>query len=283
MLEIGSINKLEVIKKVEFGIYLYGDEYDPEILLPRKYVPENCNLGDFIDVFVYFDSEDRIIATTKTPKAMADEFALLKVVAVTRFGAFLDWGLEKDLFVPFREQKQKMEQGKSYLVFIYVDEQTDRLVASSKLDQWLNKIPVKYEDGQEVDLLIAHQTDLGTNAIINDVHWGFIFKTDLFQNLKRGQRIKGYIKKVREDKKIDLMLQKPGYEKVDHLAKIILKELLENDGFISVTDKSSTEEISKLFGVSKKTYKKAIGALYKKKAITIESDGIKLNKNELSA
>ncbi len=276
MIEIGRFNKLEVAKEVEFGVYLYGDEIDEEILLPKKHVPKNCQVGDLLDVFIYMDSEDRIIATTEIPLAQADEFAYLKVVSVTKVGAFLGWGLSKDLLVPFREQKQKMVQGRSYLVYIYVDEKTDRIVASSKLDKWLGYTPVNYESGQAVDLLIAHKTELGFNAIINGLHWGIIFNTDLFQPLKTGQRLNGFIKKIRPDNKIDLSLQKPGYEKVDDLAKLILQKLLENDGTLLVTDNSAPEVISKMFGVSKKTFKKALGALYKKKAIIIDSNSIKL-------
>ena len=279
MIEIGKFSNLDIVKEVDFGVYL-SDEYgEEEILLPSKYVSENSKTGDTLKVFIYRDSEDRLIATTEVPLAQADEFAYLKVVSVTRIGAFLDWGLPKDLLVPFREQKQKMINGKSYLVYIYVDEQTDRIVASSKIDRWLDNRPATYKNGQEVDLLIANKTSLGYNAIIEQSHWGIIFNNDLFQRIKTGQQIKGFIKKVRPDNKIDLALQKPGYEKVDDLSKMILKKLLENDGALSVTDKSAPEAISEMFGVSKKTYKKALGALYKRKAISIETNAIRLIKN----
>ena len=279
MIEIGKFSNLDIVKEVDFGVYL-SDEYgEEEILLPSKYVPENCKTGDTLKVFIYRDSEDRLIATTEVPLAQADEFAYLKVVSVTRIGAFLDWGLPKDLLVPFREQKQKMINGKSYLVYIYVDEQTDRIVASSKIDRWLDNRPATYKNGQEVDLLIANKTSLGYNAIIEQSHWGIIFNNDLFQRIKTGQQIKGFIKKVRPDNKIDLALQKPGYEKVDDLSKMILKKLLENDGSLSVTDNSAPEAISEMFGVSKKTYKKALGALYKRKVISIETNAIRLIKN----
>jgi predicted RNA-binding protein (virulence factor B family) len=195
MIDIGKVNQLEVAREVDFGVYLHGDEIDTEILLPKKYMPQNCRVGDLIDVFVYMDSEDRIIATTERPLAQVGEFAYLKVVSTTRFGAFLDWGLPKDLLVPFREQKLKMVKGKSYLVYIYVDEETDRIVASSKIDRWLGNKKVSYKNGQEVDLIIANKTSLGFNAVINNAHWGIIFNSDLFQTIKTGQSIKGFIKK----------------------------------------------------------------------------------------
>lgn len=278
MLEIGKFNSLEIVKKVDFGVYLYGDKYDPEILLPSKFVPKNAEVGDKVDVFVYFDSEDRIIATTKKPKAVVGEFAYLKAVSTTRIGAFLDWGLEKDLFVPFREQKQKMVTGNSYLVYVYSDEQTDRLVASSKIDKWLDKTEAEYKAGQEVVCIVINQTTMGVNVIINNLHRGFIFKEDVFQLLKNGQTVNAYIKKIREDGKIDVMLQKLGYDKVDDLTKIILKKLLENDGTLNLNDNSSPQEISRHFSVSKKTFKKALGHLYKKRTIEMTPDGIRLTK-----
>ncbi len=234
MLEIGKWNTLEVSKLVDFGIYLLGDVHDPEILLPRRYVPKDCKPGDTLNVFIYFDSEDRIIATTRQPKAMVGQVAYLKAVAVTRIGAFLDWGLEKDLFVPFKEQNQKMQTGYSYLVYIYVDDRTERIAASSRLNRWLDKDPTDFQIGQEVELIISNKTELGFNAIVNHRFKGFIFENDIFQELRTGQQLNGYIKKIREDKKIDLMLNKPGYENIDRLAKQIgvtqnRGDILEND------------------------------------------------------
>ncbi|MCK5822909.1 MAG: GntR family transcriptional regulator [Bacteroidales bacterium] len=275
MTEIGKINKLQILREVDFGVYLDGDDYG-EILMPKKYLPENYKIDDFIEAFVYLDSEDRIVATTEKPYAMVDDFAFLKVVAVNEFGAFLDWGLIKDLLVPFNQQKQKMEEGQSYLVYIYLDEKSERIAASSKLDKFLDKQPVDYKEGQEVNLIISKQTNIGYKAIINNTHWGVIYKNEVFQTLTKGQKIKGYIKKIREDEKIDLSLYKKGYEKVDDSLNIILEILENHDGFISVTDKSSPETIYEMFGISKKTYKKSIGALYKKKLISIENNGIKL-------
>jgi uncharacterized protein len=280
MAEIGVYNNLRVIKEVDFGVYLDGGEHE-EILLPRRYVPENCKVDDNIRVFIYLDSEDRFIATTETPYAMVGDFALLKVVAVESVGAFLDWGLLKDLLVPFGEQSPTLEKDKSYIVRIYVDKQSNRIAATTRLDRYLDNTPGNFHAGQEVELLICDQTDIGYKAIINGTHWGVLYSNEVFQPLKSGQKIKGYIKKVREDNKIDLSLHKPGYERVDDITDTILNVLKEQGGFISVTDKSSPETINKLFGVSKKTYKKAIGAIYRKKLITIESDGIRLNTKQV--
>ena len=276
MAEIGVYNNLRVIKEVDFGVYLDGGEHE-EILLPRRYVPEDCKVDDIIKVFVYLDSEDRFIATTETPYAIVGDFALLKVVAVESVGAFLDWGLLKDLLVPFGEQSPTLEKDKSYIVRIYVDKQSNRIAATTRLDRYLDNTPGNFHAGQEVELLICDQTDIGYKAIINGTHWGVLYSNEVFKPLKSGQKIKGYIKKVREDNKIDLSLHKPGYERVDDITDTILNVLKEQGGFISVTDKSSPETINKLFGVSKKTYKKAIGAIYRKKLITIEDDGIRLS------
>jgi predicted RNA-binding protein (virulence factor B family) len=273
--EIGKLNKLRVVKELDFGIYLDGQELG-EILMPRRYVPENCKLEDIIDAFIYCDSDDRIIATTEKPFATAGEFALLEVVSVNTIGAFLNWGLPKDLLAPYSEQKQKMEDGKTYLVYVYVDPDSKRMVASAKLDKFLDNLPPAYEVGQEVDLIICSSTDMGYKAIIENMHWGMLYKNEVFLDLSKGQKLKGYIKKVREDEKIDLTLQKQGYEKVDDLSQVIIDKLKENGGFIAITDKSPAEAIYQLFGVSKKTYKKAVGALYKMRLITIEDNGIRM-------
>jgi predicted RNA-binding protein (virulence factor B family) len=275
MAEIGKVNTLRVVKEVDFGMYLDGGEHG-EILIPKRYVPENTQPEDIIEVFIYLDSEDRIIATTEKPYIKIGEFAMLKVVSVTPMGAFLDWGLMKDLFVPFREQKQKMEDGKWYIVTMYLDSETKRLVASAKIEKFLDNLPPDYRTGDEVDLLIAGETDLGYNAIINNKHLGVLYKNEVFQPLKRGDRIQGYIKKVREDEKIDLVLQKPGYGKIDDISQRIVDVLKNHAGFIPVTDKSDPDEVYNLFGVSKKTYKKAIGALFKLRIIDIEDKGIRL-------
>jgi len=275
MAEIGKINHMYVVKEVDFGIYLDGGDLG-EILMPKRYVPEGTQPEDMIDAFIYLDSEDRLVATTEKPYAMVEEFALLEVVSVTPVGAFLDWGLPKDLFVPFREQRQPMEQGKKYLVYVYVDTNSKRIAASSKIEHYLDNIPVDYDIDEEVDLVIVNETDLGYNAIIDNCHLGVIFKNEVFQPLNPGDRVEGFIKKIRTDGKIDLCLQKSGYEKISGVADKIISELEKNNGFLSLTDKSTPDEIYKVFKISKKNFKSAIGALYKKRMITLEEDGIKL-------
>lgn len=275
MVEIGRLNKLKVVRSQDFGVYLDGDKHG-EILLPRSDTLEEIKVDDEVKVFIYFDSEDRIIATTRKPTIMVGEFAVLTVVSKTTIGAFLDWGLSKDLFVPYREQKQTMEEGKKYLVHAFYDIVSNRIAASSKLDKFLGNVEPDYSEEQLVDLIICNRTDLGYNAIINNLHWGVLYKNELFQKIEFGQQIKGYIKKVREDGKIDLTLDKPGPQKIDSVSQSILDKLNESDGFLPITDKTSPEVISKMFGVSKKTYKKAIGALYKRKHIILEKDGIRL-------
>ena len=275
MADIGKLNKLRVVKEVDFGIYLDGGIHG-EILMPKRYVPEDCKPEDIIDAFVYMDSADRIIATTEKPYAMVDEFALLTVISVNQVGAFLDWGLMKDLLVPFSEQTVKMEEGKSYMVFIYLDNESRRIVASAKLDQFLDNKPPVFEVGEAVDLIICSKTEIGYKAIVNNTWWGVLYGNEVFQHLNKGQRIKGYIKKVREDDKIDLSMFKPHYAKVDDISTIIMERVEERGGYLEVTDKSSPETIYDVFGVSKKAYKIAIGKLYKEKYISLEKNGIRI-------
>jgi len=275
MVEIGKINTLEVVRETDNGLYLDGRELG-EILMPKKFITEEVrNLG-WADVFVYTDSEDRLVATTEKPFAMVGEFAFLKVVAASNFGAFLDWGLPKDLLVPFREQKAKMVEGGIYLVYLFLDLLTNRIAASAKLDKYLDNTPPEYNPGDEVQLMIAEETDLGYKAIVNNEHWGMLYKNQIYQPLSPGQKISGYVNKVRDDEKIDLLLEKPGYEKVDSISQKILDELKQNRGFMAVSDNTSPEMINSLFGISKKNFKKAIGSLYKKRLITFDSDGIRL-------
>jgi len=276
VVNIGRYNTLRVIKEVDFGVYLDG-EHEGEILMPVRYVPANCQVGDFVDVFLYLDSEDRPIATTEQPFAQVGEFAMLRVQSVNKIGTFLDWGIMKDLLVPFREQKVTMTEGRSYLVYIYVDEETHRIVASAKLNKFLDKTLPDYEVGQEVDLVIESETDLGYKAIVNNRHWGILYENEVFEQLAKGLKVKGYIKKIRTDHKIDLSLHPLGYEKVDPLTQMILDELKKMGGFIAVSDKSDAEEVYRVFGISKKSFKQAIGALYKKRLITLSPDGIRLN------
>lgn len=274
MVQIGQFNQLTVIKEVPFGLYLDGGEHG-EILLPNKVVPKGLVGGDRVSVFVYFDSEDKIIATTVKPRVMLGGFAFLKVVDVNRVGAFLDWGLDKDLLVPGPEQRRPMEKDKSYLVYLKQDNQ-GRIIASSKLDHGLDKSPASYQRGQEVSLLVAETTDLGYKVIINDRHWGLIHKADVFQNLGYGKRIQGYIKTLRDDGKIDVLLRKIGQDNIHDLAGRILAELQRSGGFLALHDKSSPEEIKRIFGESKKSFKNAIGQLYKRGEISIEEEGIRL-------
>jgi predicted RNA-binding protein (virulence factor B family) len=277
MVEIGKTNTLRVVKEVDFGLYMDGGDLG-EILLPTRYVPEGTEVDHFLDVFIYIDSEDRLICTTLEPNAEVGDFAAMKVVAVTEVGAFLDWGLMKDLLVPFMEQKERMIEGITYLVYVYLDDETERVVASSKIDKYLDNVPADYEEGQEVDLVIGNKTDLGMNVIINGEHLGLIYHNEIFQPIKPGEKVKGYIKKLREDEKIDVALQKEGYERVTGIAGDILRKLEKSGGFVEANDKSSPESIKHMFGVSKKAFKKAIGALYKDRLITIEEKGIRLKK-----
>lgn len=275
MAQIGRMNKLKVKGTRDYGVHLDGGELG-DILLKNRYVPKDCRPGDAIDVFVYVDREDQLRATTQRPKATVGQFALLQVVENSASGAYLDWGLELDLFVPKSEQLERMEEGSTYVVYVVLDEKNNRIMASSKVDKFLNLQPPHYAEGEEVDLLIFDMTDLGYRAVVNQVHGGILYKNEVFQELYYGQQLKGYIKKIREDLKIDLSLQPPGYQGVDEVSRAILQTIQEHGGSIDVTDKSQPEAIYSLFGVSKKTFKKAIGALYRKRLITIDANGIKL-------
>jgi len=272
--ELGKINTLKIVRETENGIYLDGENLG-EILMPQKFITPEVRENKEAVVFVYSDSEDRLVATTENPLAKAGEFALLKVVATNRFGAFLDWGLPKDLLVPFSEQKSKMMEGKYYLVYVFVDVLTNRIAASAKLNKFLDNTPPVYSPGEQVQLIIAEETDLGYKAIVNNEHWGILYKNQVFKPLSTGEKITGYINKIREDDKIDLLLEKPGYEKIDSIAQKILDVLDQNRGFVALTDKSSPEIIQAMLGISKKNFKKAVGNLYKRKIIEFKSDGIK--------
>jgi hypothetical protein len=294
MAEIGKMNRLQVLRPTDCGVMFDGETLG-EILMPNRYVCHSlrslpCSSGaslatlgskawkpgDVVDVFLMLDSEERLTATTVKPLAQVGEFACLRVASITRIGAFLDWGLPKDLFVPFREQKIEMQEGRSYVVRIYLDETSGRIAASSKLDKFLDLTPPTYKTAENVQLLICDKTDLGFKAIVNGTHWGILFYNEVFQPLERGQKIDGFIKQVRPDGKVDLCLHKPGFEKVTDLTDVILNYIKAQGGFMPVTDKNPPEEIYRLFGVSKKTYKMAIGSLYKKRLITFESNGTKL-------
>ena len=274
-IELGKFNQLEVVKQVDFGMYLDGGE-EGEILLPTRYVPEDCKVGDWLNVFLYLDNEERLIATTLTPLVQVGEFACLEVSWVNQFGAFLNWGLMKDLFVPFSEQKMKMQVGNKYVIHAYIDDESFRIVASAKVDRYLSKEKAPYQPGEEVNILIWQKTDLGFKAIIENMYSGLLYDSEIFQTLHTGDTLKAYIKQVREDGKIDLILQKPGFEKVDDFSKTLYHYVADHGGRIGLNDKSPAEEIYDVFGVSKKTFKKAVGDLYKKRLILLHEDGIEL-------
>ncbi len=276
MVQIGKYNTLKVVKEVDFGLYLDGGEEHGEILLPIRYVPEDTNVDDELEVFIYLDSEDRIIATTEKPFATVGEFAFLNVSSVTQVGAFLNWGLMKDLLVPFREQKMKMQEGRSYPVYIYLDDESQRIVATAKLEPVLDNIIPDYTVGQEVELFVVERTELGYKVVINNLHTGLIYHNEMFRDVKIGDRCPGYIKKVREDDKIDVNLHKQGFEKMDDLSTKVFELLKERGGYLAVSDKSAAELIYKVFGMSKKNFKKAIGGLYKQRLISIDTEGIRI-------
>ncbi len=275
MVSLGRTYELEVVKEVDFGFYVNADDLG-EVLLPRKFAPQGLSPGDNLEVFLYLDSNGLPVATTQTPKVQVGEFAYLTVVDTTDVGAFLDWGLDKDLLVPFAEQHRPMEAGRSYLVYLYIDKNDGRIVASSKIDKFLDDdAPHHFKPGQAVNLIIANSTDLGYKAIINHSHWGVLYKNEVFQRLSFGQSIKGFIKHVRPDGKIDLSLQ-GGKVTRDKYSEIIMSYLENQNGFAPVHDKSDPKVISELFGMSKGAFKKTIGGLYKQRLITIEKDGIHL-------
>ncbi|MBN1651187.1 MAG: GntR family transcriptional regulator, partial [Bacteroidales bacterium] len=273
MITLGEYNLLRIDRIMDQGAYLVDDEGN-DVLLPNKYMAENAKIDDEVEVFVYNDSEDRIIATNLTPKFTLNEFAFLQVKDVNRFGAFMDWGLEKDILVPFSEQNQRMEVDRWYIVRLFLDEKTNRLVASNKLNKFLETDFISVELGEEVDLLVVERSDLGYTLIINDVHKGLAFANETFRALNVGEKLKGFVKNIREDGKIDISLQKQGYENIEPSAEKILALLKKENDFLALTDKSNPEDIYKMLEMSKKTFKKAIGSLYKSKLINITEQGI---------
>lgn len=273
--QVGRMNRLRVVKILGFGAYLDGKDQD-EILLPKRYVPETCEVDDFLDVFIYLDSEDRLVATTETPLAMAGELAYLRVAAVTKVGAFLDWGLPKDLLVPFGEQREGLAKGRAYIVYVYFDKTSQRLVASTKLHKYINPKSIRYKPGNKVDLVVGNRFELGYQVIIEKRFVGVIYHNEIFQPVREGQALTGYIKEIRPDGKIDVELQKSGTYGREALAEKILAQLKENNGFLPVTDQSPPEEIYERFNASKKAYKRAVGGLYKQRLVALEADGIRL-------
>ncbi len=280
MIEIGKYNTLTILRDTKVGLFLGNPKEDPEgthdVLLPNKYVPNDFEIGDEITVFIYLDHEERPVATTLEPYIFLNEFALLRVNYVNQIGAFMNWGMEKDLLVPFKEQARPMEQGKRYLVYMYMDEKTNRLVASSKLNQFLNNDNITVEVGEEVDLIVSHITDLGINVIINEKHKGLLYKNEVYDDLRTGDRIVGFIKNIRPDGKIDVSVRKLGFEGIEPSSQAILDELKASRGFLRLNDDSHPEDIKTVLKMSKKTFKKAIGLLYKQKLIDIKDDGIHL-------
>ncbi|MCU0349934.1 MAG: S1-like domain-containing RNA-binding protein [Flavobacterium sp.] len=273
-MQIGEYNTLEILRSTKVGLFL-GDGTN-DVLLPNKYVSKEFQIGDSLTVFVYLDHEERPVATTLKPYVKLNEFAHLKVNYINKFGAFLNWGLEKDLFVPFKEQARPMEEGKRYLVYCFMDEKTNRLVASSKTQQFLDKEEANYANGEEVNLIISHISDAGINVIINEKHRGLAYANEVYDDIKPGLRMKGYIKQLRPDGKLDVSLRKLGVEAIEPSAQIILDELKANKGFLRLNDNSHPEDIKTVLKMSKKTFKKAIGTLYKQKQIEIKDDGIYL-------
>lgn len=280
--KIGAMNRLRVVSIVRMGVYLDGKNLD-EILLPNRYVPEGCAVGDFLEVFIYLDSEDRLVATTDRPLAMVGELAYLEVVAVNAFGAFVDWGLPKDLMIPFGEQREGLDRGQRVIVHIYLDKVSGRLVGSTKLHKYLNPKRIQYSIGDRVDLIIANPFERGYVVIIDKQFVGVIYHNEIFQAVEPGQAVTGYIKQVRPDGKIDVELQRSGAGGRRELPDTILACLAEAGGFLRLTDKSPPEEIYERFQVSKRAYKEAVGRLYKKRLITIEPEGIRLNPSPSSS
>jgi len=275
MAEVGKFNKLQVVKEVDFGVYLDGGELDT-ILLPQRYVPEGCEIGDWVEVFLYFDSEDLLIATTETPKVEVGRCEMLKVIDINNAGAFMDWGLPKDLLVPYSEQHKPMEVGYSYVVYVFHDQGSDRIAASTRLQDHLAEESVWIKPRQSVDLLIAGRTDLGYKAVINDQYLGLIFRDDAFRPLKIGERLPGFVKNIRADGKIDLLISQGTLQGDHDLGEQIIEKLRASGGISTLTDKSDPDAIYRQFKVSKKKYKQALGTLYKSRRITLAPNQIKL-------
>lgn len=276
MIRIGKKCVLDVMRLTKHGAFLEGGPYG-DILLPNRYVQESLKEDDEIEVFISFDSEDRLVATTDFPFLMVDEIGVLEVVDVNKYGAFMDWGLPKNLFVPFKEQQKRMEKGKRYVVAVYIDKKTGRIAASSKIQKFLSEDEVVFEAGEKVSVQVCDQTDMGYVALINGCTLGLLYENEIFKPVDVGDELDAYIKQVREDGKIDLSLEPVGYDKVDPAAQKILQKIMDNEGKLFITDKSDPKEISVEFGMSKKTFKKALGALYKQKRISILEDHIQLN------
>ena len=278
-IQLGAFNRLTIVKEVDFGLYLDGGD-EGEILLPRRYVPATYKIGDEIDVFLYLDQDERLVATTEQPLAQVGDFAYLECSWVNEYGAFLNWGLMKDLFCPFREQKKRMEIGSSYIVYVTIDEESYRMMASAKVEHFLSKDKPPYKAGDEVQILVWQKTDLGFKAIIDNAYAGLIYRDQIFKYVHTGDRMKAYVANVRPDGKIDLTLQHTGRQQTLDFSETLLTYLHEHGGSCDLGDKSDAEEIKARFEVSKKVYKKAIGDLYRRRLITITDGGIHLVEEE---
>lgn len=274
-IKLGDYNRLKVVKKVDFGMYLDGG-VEGEILLPKRYVPEECKVGDELDVFIYLDQDERPVATTLTPLAKAGDFAYLQVAWINEYGAFLDWGLMKDLFCPFREQKKKMERGQGYIVYVGVDEDSYRMMASAKVEHFLSYDMPPYSHGDEVELLVWQKTELGFKVIVDNRFAGLVYEDQVFRPLTTGDRMKGFVDRVRPDGKIDVTLQPTGRRNTEEFSEVLLQYLKDNNGHCDLGDKSPAELIADRFKVSKKTFKKAVGDLYKRRLINISDNGLQL-------
>lgn len=275
MIHIGEYNTLTILRDTEPGLFL-GDNEENEVLLPNRYVPASFEVGDSLEVFVYLDNEERLVAVTDKPYIKRGDFALLRCNAVTKMGAFLDWGMVKELFCPFKEQAFKMKKGGWYLVYCYLDEKSERLVASSKTNRFLDNKELTVEQFEEVDLIVSHPSEIGMNVIVNKKHLGLIYNDNIFQDISVGDRLKGVVKKIRPGNKLDIALGQVGYRNIEPNAELIMKELEDNSGYLNLSDKSDPEDIKRVLQMSKKSFKKAIGSLYKQKLIRIEPDGIYL-------
>lgn len=272
---MGRINTLTIVKEVDFGMYLDGGE-EGEILLPKRYVPANAKPGQQLDVFVYLDNEERPVATTETPLGMVGDIVCLEVAWVNEYGAFLNWGLMKDLFCPFREQKMRMQVGERHLVHIHIDEESFRIVASAKIEKYLQKGMPPFQKGQEVQLMAWQHTEMGLKVVVENAWSGLIFKNKVYPKVTKGTRLNGYVELVREDGKLDISLQKPGQAAVEDFAEVLLQYMKTHNGHCPLGDKSDAADIFQTFNVSKKVFKKAVGDLYKRRLITVEPTAIKL-------
>ncbi len=277
MIPIGQHQDLTILRHTTVGLYLGDEAGEEDVLLPNKYCPEKFTIGEKLRVFVYRDYEERKIATNLLPKILMHQFALLRVTSVSNIGAFMDWGLEKELLVPFREQRKKMEEGRWYIVYLDLDKETDRLYATNKIEKRLQNHTLTAKEGDAVEVLVMKKTDLGFSVIVNQQHEGLVFDSDIFSTLNIGDKIKGYVKQIRDDNKLDIYLQPIGFENSnDPNCEMILNTLAASDGFLPIADKSTPKDIYDQFGISKKAYKKAIGTLYKQRKITLQPNGIKL-------